>query len=74
VGTEGSRDRETYAIYKSDGTSYYSPKEPGDSSIAHPERKELHFVAHTTEPDKGNFPPHTCMDPLELPGCRRNVV
>ena len=57
--TEGSRDRETYAIYKSDGTSYYSPKEPADSSIAHPDRKELHFVAHTTEPDKGNFPPHT---------------
>lgn len=57
--TEGSRDRETYAIYNGDKSGFYSPKNPGDSSIAHPEQRELHFVAHTTEPDDGNFPPHT---------------
>ena len=57
--TEGSRDRETYAIYNSDGSGFFSPKEPANSSIAHPERMELHFVAHTTDPDKENFPPHT---------------
>jgi hypothetical protein len=57
--TEGSRDRETYALYDESGSGFYSPKEPADSSIAHPDKRELHFVAHTTKPDKGNFPPHT---------------
>ena len=57
--TEGSRHRETYAIYDGDGDGFYSPKEPSDGSIAHPDRREIHFVAHTTEPDEGNFPPHT---------------
>lgn len=57
--TERSRDPETYEIFASDGESYYSPKNPGDSSIVAPDERELHFVAHTTEQDTGNFPPHT---------------
>ncbi len=57
--TEGSRHAETYAIYNEDESGFYSPKEPANSSIAHPDGRELHFVAHTVEPDSGNFPPHT---------------
>ncbi len=57
--TEGSRDRETFAVYNRDGTGFYSPMAPGDFSIANPDRKELHFVAHTSVEDTGNFPPHT---------------
>lgn len=57
--TEGSRDGETYAIYNQAGTGYYVPKAPMDSSIAHPDKMELHFVAHTSDSDSGNFPPHT---------------
>lgn len=70
--TEGSRDRESYAIYNGDKSGFYSPKKPGDGSIAHPNQRELHFVAHTTEPDEGNFPPHTVwihlnfMDVMEM--------
>jgi hypothetical protein len=57
--TEGSRDSETYAIFNNDKSGFYSPKDPANSSIAHPDSREIHFVAHTTDPDKGNFPPHT---------------
>lgn len=57
--TEGSRNRETYAIYNSDKSGFYSPKDPTNGSVAHPELMELHFVAHSVEPDTGNFPPHT---------------
>ena len=57
--TEGSRDSKTYALYNSNRSGFYSPMNPGDSSIAHPGKREIHFVAHTVEPDKGNFPPHT---------------
>ena len=57
--TEGSRDRETFAIYNSDRSGFYSPKDPSNSSIAHPDIPELHFVAHTVVQDQGNFPPHT---------------
>jgi hypothetical protein len=57
--TEGARDRDTYAIYNNDKSGFYSPKEPGNSSISHPDKRALHFVAHTNDPDKGNFPPHT---------------
>ncbi len=57
--TEASRDKETYAIYNSDRSGFYSPKDPTNGSIAHPDQMELHFVAHTTDPDSGNFPPHT---------------
>jgi hypothetical protein len=57
--TEAARDQETYAIYDESGEGYYSPKEPGDFSIAQPDRRTLHFVAHTTKQDPDNFPPHT---------------
>ncbi|MGL1893454.1 MAG: hypothetical protein OCD02_17590 [Spirochaetaceae bacterium] len=57
--TEASRNQETYAIYNSDKSGFYSPKDPSNGSIAHPDKMELHFVAHTVEPDTGNFPPHT---------------
>ena len=57
--TEGSRDRDSYAIYNRDKSGFFSPKDPTNSSIAAPDEMELHFVAHTTEPDSGNFPPHT---------------
>lgn len=57
--TEAARDQKSYAIYDESGDGYYSPKEPEDSSIAHPDRRTLHFVAHTTKQDGDNFPPHT---------------
>jgi hypothetical protein len=57
--TEAARDQESYAIYDESGEGFYSPKKPGDSSIAHSDRRTLHFVAHTTKQDGGNFPPHT---------------
>lgn len=57
--TEGSRDSNTYAIYKNDRSGFYSPMNKSDSSIAHPDKKEIHFVAHSNDPDEGNFPPHT---------------
>jgi hypothetical protein len=57
--TEGARDRRTYAIYDSSGDDFYSPRNPGDSSIANPNTRAMHFVAHTTESDPDNFPPHT---------------
>ncbi len=57
--TERSRDVNTYAIYNRDKSGFYSPKDPSNFSIANPDKRELHFVAHTTEGDKGNFPPHT---------------
>ena len=57
--TEGSRDGKTYAIYNKDKSGFFSPMNPSDGSIANPDAKELHFVAHTVGPDKGNFPPHT---------------
>jgi hypothetical protein len=57
--TEGSRDKETFAIYNESGSGYYSPKDPSNGSIAHPDETEIHFVAHTVDPDEGNFPPHT---------------
>jgi len=57
--TEGSRDRSTYALYNSDKSGFFSPMDPSNSSIAAPDEMELHFVAHTTESDSGNFPPHT---------------
>ena len=57
--TEGSRDTESYAIYNNDRSGFYSPMDPTNSSIANPDGKEIHFVAHTVDPDSGNFPPHT---------------
>lgn len=57
--TEGARDRRTYAIYDSSGEGFYSPRNASDSSIANPNTRAMHFVAHSTEPDSNNFPPHT---------------
>jgi hypothetical protein len=57
--TEGARDRRTYAIYDSSGEEFYSPRNPSDSSIANPNTRAMHFVAHTTRSDSNNFPPHT---------------
>ena len=57
--TERSRDPNTYAIYNKDRSGFFSPGNPGDYSIAEPDETEIHFVAHTVEPDSGNFPPHT---------------
>jgi hypothetical protein len=57
--TERSRDTETRAIYNKDRTGFYSPKDPSNSSIANPRGSEIHFVAHSMEKDRGNFPPHS---------------
>jgi hypothetical protein len=57
--TERSRDPVSQAIYNKDKSGFYSPKKPADSSIADPNGRELHFVAHSHEKDKGNFPPHS---------------
>lgn len=37
----------------------YSPMLDDKSGFTDPEETEFHFVAHTTEPDSDNFPPHT---------------
>ncbi|MHC4182845.1 MAG: hypothetical protein ACYSR0_05800 [Planctomycetota bacterium] len=57
--TERSRDTKTKAIYNKTRTGFYSHKDPSNASIAAPDERELHFVAHSMEKDKGNFPPHT---------------
>jgi hypothetical protein len=57
--TERSRDMQTRAIYNKDRTGYYSHKSPSDFSIAAPNEREIHFVAHSMEKDGGNFPPNT---------------
>jgi len=57
--TERSRDTKINAIYNRDRTGFYSHKDPSNSSIAVPEERELHFVAHSMIQDKENFPPHT---------------
>jgi len=56
--TERARDPESRAVYNGDRSGFYSPKNSSDGSIARPEEKELHFVAHSMDKDKGNFPPH----------------
>jgi hypothetical protein len=57
--TERTRDRATKAIYNQSKTDFYNPKNPSDGSVAAPEETEFHFVAHSEEKDKGNFPPNT---------------
>ncbi len=57
--TERVRDKSTKAIYNRDKTGFYNPKTPADASIAAPDETEFHFVAHSGEKDKGNFPPNT---------------
>lgn len=37
----------------------YSPMADDKTGFTDPEETEFHFVAHTTEPDRDNFPPHT---------------
>ncbi len=37
----------------------YSPMAQEKSGFADPSETEFHFVAHTTQPDGNNFPPHT---------------
>lgn len=37
----------------------YSPMADDKTGFTDPEETEFHFVAHTTEPDSDNFPPHT---------------
>jgi hypothetical protein len=57
--TEGARDRRTNAIYDRSGEDFYNPRSPRDSSITNSHTRAMHFVAHTTESDSSNFPPHT---------------
>ncbi len=57
--TERSRDPDTKAIYNRDRSGFYSHKDPANGSIVDPNGRELHFVAHSMEKDKENFPPHT---------------
>lgn len=57
--TERSRHLNTKAIYNSERTGFYDPKNPSDFSIASPNERELHFVAHSTKEDTENFPPHS---------------
>lgn len=37
----------------------YSPMVEDKTGFTNPTETEFHFVAHTTEPDQNNFPPHT---------------
>lgn len=37
----------------------YSPMVQDKTGFTNPSETEFHYVAHTTEPDQGNFPPHT---------------
>jgi hypothetical protein len=57
--TERSRDPNTKAIYNRDRSGFYSHKDPANGSVIDPNGRELHFVAHSMQKDKGNFPPHT---------------
>ena len=57
--TERARDPKTRAVYKRDRSGFYSHKDPANGSVVDPNGRELHFVAHSMQQDKGNFPPHT---------------
>lgn len=42
------------------GETVYHPMQVEDKTgFTNPDELEFHYVAHTTEPDQGNFPPHT---------------
>lgn len=56
--TERSRDADTYAIYSKDRSGFFSPMDPANYSIANPDEREIHFVAHSNDEDSGNFPPN----------------
>ena len=55
--SERSRGKDG-AIRNADGTPY-SPMAPVKSGFTDPTGLEFHIVAHTTQPDSNNFPPHT---------------
>ena len=57
--TERVRDTMSRAIYNKDKSGYYSPKNPDNGSVAAPDEKELHFVAHNMIKDKNNFPSYS---------------
>ncbi len=57
--TERSRDIKTRAISNKDKSGFYNPKDPENASIADPDSRELHFVAHSSKADAKNFPPQT---------------
>jgi len=50
--------RDSYGKIQKAGT-IYSPMAQDKSGFADPTKTEFHYVAHTTEPDSNNFPPHT---------------
>ncbi|MFQ5781879.1 MAG: hypothetical protein ACE5GR_02340 [Nitrosopumilus sp.] len=55
--TEGARDMHSGKIVKSDGTTPYSPKTPGDSKVNH-DTAQLHMVYHSMPGEMtANFPP-----------------
>ena len=37
----------------------YSPMAQNKAGFTDRDATEFHYVAHTTQPDQGNFPPHT---------------
>ncbi len=41
------------------GGQIYSPRVSDKTGFTDPRETEFHFVAHTTEPDQNNFPPHS---------------
>ncbi len=50
--------REDGTIRRDDGT-IYSPSLEDKTRFTVPDGREFHLVAHSTEPDPDNFPPHT---------------
>lgn len=60
----GSHTMFTEQARGSDGTirrgdQVYNPKLPDKTGFTNADATEFHYVAHTTEPDQDNFPPHT---------------
>jgi hypothetical protein len=55
--TDGARQPDG-VIYRSDRMTPYDPEMPGDSWVD-PEDRELHVVAHSSDPDRFNYPMHT---------------
>jgi len=65
VSMIGSHTMFSEAARRSDGEivdrsgAVYSPMSQNKSGFTDPEETEFHFVAHTTQPDGDNFPPHS---------------
>ncbi len=55
--TDGARQPDG-VIYKSDRTTPYDPETPADSWVD-PDDREVHLVAHSSDPDRLNYPMHT---------------